>query len=144
MDYLNSLVAIMTRSKTEKPSELRRFANKGIRDAINFFRGTPELPKITTPPQGSEAWYRDRLAVKLNGKIEVTTPSGRIDILTKTEVIEVKKSNGWKGAIGQVKCYGQYYPKHKLRIHLFGELTERRLKIIQTACQNEGITLSWE
>ncbi len=69
---------------------------------------------------------------------------GRIDILTKTELIEVKRVNGWKSAIGQVKSYGRYYPDHCLRIHLFGQLTQKLLLTIQDHCQSENISLTWE
>jgi len=115
-----------------------------IRGAINEYNGKlPEKP-ITSPIKGSESWYRDRLAKELNGRTEVNTPVGRIDILTKTQIIEVKRVSGWKAAKGQVKAYGHYYPKHKLRIHLFGEMTETKLKTIQEHCKAEGIILTWE
>jgi hypothetical protein len=99
---------------------------------------------ISNPVKGTEAWYRDQLAEKLKGKVEVNTEAGRIDILTDTELIEVKRVSGWKGAIGQVKSYGRYYPKHSLRIHLFGKLTEKRLRMIQGVCQSEGILVTYE
>ncbi len=134
----------MVKRKREKPTELRKLVNGSIRNAINFFRGTPEPPKITQPPQGSEAWYRDKLANELKGKVEVQTPVGRIDILTSREVIEVKNVKRWLHAKGQVKGYGHYYPEHKLRIHLFGAMTESKLKTIKEHCEAEGIALSWE
>jgi hypothetical protein len=61
----------------------------------------------------------DQLNIDLNGEREVVTPCGRIDILTKTEIIEVKKYKGWKAALGQILVYGNFYPQHKKRIHLF-------------------------
>lgn len=127
-----------------KPNIIQQLARKVIRETINEINGQkPEKP-INPPAQYTENWYRDRLAQQLNGTIEVTTPAGRIDILTKTEIIEVKSAKNWKNAIGQVKAYGQYHPNHRLRIHLFGQLTESKLKTIQTTYQAEGITLTWE
>jgi hypothetical protein len=127
-----------------KPNFIQRISRDFLKDLINKHNGTVPEKSITSISKGSEAWYRDCLALQLNGKTEVQTPSGRIDILTKTEVIEVKRASGYKSAIGQVKCYGQHYPNHKIRIHLFGKLTQSRLKIIQTDCLREGIILSWE
>jgi len=37
-----------------------------------------------------ESYYRDKLAKSLGGQTEVTIPGGRIDVLTSTEIIEVK------------------------------------------------------
>lgn len=128
----------------EKPNPFQQFVRKSIKDAIQELNGNKPEPPITLPAQYSEAWYRDRLSQKLNGKTEVNTPVGRIDILTKTEVIEVKSTKNWKSAIGQVKAYGRYYPKHRPRIHLFGQMTQTRLNNIQNTCKSEAIILSWE
>ncbi len=138
----------MARSKSPKPNETQKAVRGLLRDLMDKANGIKREEPITPPPKGSEAWYRDRLAQELGGKpkvkIEKNTPVGRIDILTPTEVIEVKKVCGWKWAIGQVKSYGLYYPKHKLRIHLFGAMTESKLKTIKEHCKAEGIALTWE
>jgi hypothetical protein len=135
----------MTRKKSSNPFE--DLANSLIATGIKHL-GKSITESLTTKPSpviGSEAWIRDCLAEKLNGKTEVVIEGiGRIDILTKKEIIEVKRVSGWKSAIGQVKSYGKYYPKHRLRVHLFGDMTERRLKTIQEHCKDEGITLTWE
>ncbi|MEN9214756.1 MAG: hypothetical protein Q6K18_05890 [Gloeomargarita sp. DG_1_5_bins_55] len=98
--------------------------------------------QITTvqpaPSPSSEALVRDRLAQSIPGsQTEVATPWGRIDILTPTEVIEVKRAGQWKQAIGQVKIYLQAYPNRQPRIHLFGTIKQKTL--IQKACKNQGI-----
>lgn len=115
-----------------------------IRGTIQDINGNRPEPPINKPSPNSEACYRDRLAKELNGKTEVNTPVGRIDIVTKTEIIELKNAKHWKSAIGQIKSYGQYYPKHRQRIHLFGELTESKLKQIQSICDLENILLTWQ
>ena len=56
----------------------------------------------------------------LGGNIEVQTDSGFIDLLTDTEIIEIKNGKKWKQAIGQILIYSSYYPEHTKRIHLFG------------------------
>lgn len=99
---------------------------------------------MTPPAPYSEAWYEERLAQKLHGKTQVNTPVGRIDIVTPTEIIELKKAKDWKSALGQIKCYGDFYPNHKMRIHLFGEMTQTQLNHAKSICKKENIKLTWE
>lgn len=70
--------------------------------------------------QGQEAIVRDRLQQQIGGKTEVATPIGRIDLLTDTELVEVKRAEDWKAAMGQVLAYGAFCPNHVKRLHLFG------------------------
>lgn len=89
---------------------------------------------------GQEEKIRSKLLESVGGKAEVSTPAGRIDILTESELIEVKHLENWKAALGQVAAYGFFYPNHYRRIHLFGtcppslevELICRRLGVIVT------------
>ena len=91
--------------KRETPNLLQQLVRGVIREAINAHNGVKVEKPINSPCVRSEAWYRDKLASQLQGKTEVKTPVGRIDILTKTQLIEVKRVSGWKSAIGQVKSY---------------------------------------
>lgn len=135
----------MAKRKRQSPNAAQKLVRGAIRDFINQVNGIVIEPEINAPVKGTEAWYRDKLARELGGKTEVYIDKvGRIDVLTNTEIIEVKNTKGWKSAIGQIKSYGQYYPKHKMRVHLFGKLTESKLETIQRVCNLEGITLTWE
>ncbi|GCA82707.1 hypothetical protein MiHa_00658 [Microcystis aeruginosa NIES-2522] len=135
----------MAKRKRQSPNAAQKLVRGEIRDFINQVNGIVIEPEINSPVKGTEAWYRDKLARELGGKTEVYIDKvGRIDVLTNTEIIEVKNTKGWKSAIGQIKSYGQYYPKHKMRVHLFGKLTESKLETIQRVCNLEGITLTWE
>ena len=135
----------MAKRKRQSPNAAQKLVRGAIRDFINQLNGIVIEPEINAPVKGTEAWYRDKLARELGGKTEVYIDKvGRIDVLTNTEIIEVKNTKGWKSAIGQIKSYGQYYPKHKIRVHLFGKLTESKLETIQRVCNLEGITLTWE
>lgn len=84
----------------------------------------------------SEKVFRDLLAKELNGQVEVTLPNqfGRIDIVTPTEIIEVKALKQWKAALGQIMIYSLAYPNHRRRIHLFGSNLER-LELITKSCE---------
>lgn len=86
---------------------------------------------------------RDHLHSILGGFKEVATESGRIDLVTDTEIIEVKNIKGWKEAIGQILVYSEYYPNHKKRIHVFGK-NLRSLKHIEKVCDRYKISVTSE
>jgi len=155
-------------SKQQKPNEFQKVVRKWIRILIDGskFPSPPQKPnefqkvgkwirilidgsKFPSPPhhppkKGTESWYRDRLADELGGETEVTVPSGRIDVVTQTEVIEVKRVSQWKSALGQVLAYKRSFPNHQARIHLIGEPSQSRLDLIQQECQQYGVKVTWE
>ena len=54
-----------------------------------------------------------RLLKELGGEIEVKTEFGDIDLLTKTEIIEIKNGMNWKHGLGKLCVYSEYFPEHK-------------------------------
>ncbi|MBD2295107.1 hypothetical protein H6G06_16875 [Anabaena sphaerica FACHB-251] len=92
----------------------------------------------------SEKSIQSTLAKELNGKIEIETPCGKIDVLTSTELIEVKAIRNWKEALGQVIVYGDYYPSHQKRIHLYGDTQEAFLSLIRKHCVKRNVIVTWE
>lgn len=90
----------------------------------------------------AESFYSNQLAQKLHGDREVRTPSGNIDVLTATEVIEVKKADCWKDAVGQVLSYVTHYPQHIPRIHLFGNID--CVPEAKQVCESIGIRVTHE
>ena len=93
----------------------------------------------------SERVIQHDLAKSVFGaKTEVKTLAGNIDILGVNEIIEVKKIDSWKHAVGQIIIYGHYYPSHKKRIHLYGESQESFLAMISKHCEKLSIIVSWE
>lgn len=75
------------------------------------------------------------------------TPAGSIDVFTKNEVIEVKYYKNWKNGIGQVMAYGEYYPLHKKRLHLFAHKGEKGSKYFEMATKlgtKNGIRVTFE
>lgn len=79
---------------------------------------------------------------KLNAEREVLTPLGKIDILTESELIEVKVFKDYKSAIGQLLCYGKFYPNHKLRLHLFNKSSDKLLSEIYSICNTFNIKVT--
>lgn len=105
---------------------------KGIK-ATDRFRQKKKSEKIT----------QKRLGRELNGKLEIQCLAGRIDILTTTEIIEVKNVKNWKAAIGQILIYGSYYPSHQKRVHLIGETQSSFLDLIKDHAKKLGVIVTW-
>ena len=82
-----------------------------------------------------------RLLKELGGEIEIKTEFGDIDLLTKTEIIEIKNGMNWKHGLGQLCVYSEYFPEHKKRLHLFDlEYNER----INELCKKYNIEVTYE
>lgn len=91
----------------------------------------------------TEAQIQAKLLSTIEGaKAEVSTPYGRIDILSSTQIIEIKRADKWKDAIGQIQAYSTAYPHHKKVIYLFGK-TDRKADIIY-ACSLMDIEVVFE
>jgi DNA-binding MarR family transcriptional regulator len=99
---------------------------------------------ISTPTDDTERRIQDRLQVELGGEVEVSTAVGRIDLLTATEVIEIKNINDWKEALGKLLAYSAFFPEHSKRIHLFGRCDLAKLALAQATCSEFGITVTFE
>lgn len=95
-------------------------------------------------PEPAEGDIRDKLALREGGVTEVSVECGRIDVLTPTEVIEVKRVKGWKGAIGQVMVYGRVFPSRTKRIHLYGNGALETYVLAQKHASELGIRVTVE
>jgi hypothetical protein len=78
------------------------------------------------------------------GDKEVLTPVGKIDLLTSSELIEIKVMHRWKDALGQILAYSHFYPSHLRRIHLFGETHSRSKNDIEEICGKHNITVTYD
>jgi hypothetical protein len=97
--------------------------------------------------KGAEHYVQYILLAMLgnNARKEVITPVGRIDILTNTELIEIKTWKKWKDALGQVLCYGTYYPSHQKRIHFYGKIINSEyIDLVKTQCRKHKIIITPE
>jgi hypothetical protein len=87
----------------------------------------------------SEKIVRDRIANEENGETEVKCGSGYIDVVTNEEIIEVKKAENWKYAIGQILAYHEEYQEKTMRIHIFdGTLTD----YVKNICSRNNIRVT--
>jgi hypothetical protein len=82
-----------------------------------------------------------KLHKELGGEIEVETEVGYIDLLTDTEIIEIKHGLNWKHAVGQILIYSLVYPKHKKRIHLFDI---KKTYVIELYCKTYNIEVTYD
>lgn len=81
----------------------------------------PELTKALESKIMREHAIRDQLASRTPGaRVEVRCAHGRIDILTDAFVIEVKHCSEWKAALGQCLAYRESFPRHRVKMALFG------------------------
>ncbi|MEL6910244.1 MAG: hypothetical protein AAFO85_08555 [Cyanobacteria bacterium J06598_4] len=107
--------------------------------------GNRRYPQKKSKKRQTEKVVCDRLAATISSsKTEVVTDSGRIDILTPNEVIEVKQVRRYKHAMGQVISYGYYYPRRTKRIHLYGQVSSKQRKLIIRECQASQIRVTFE
>jgi hypothetical protein len=98
--------------------------------------------KLTDTVEGKEAIIRDQTAVEENGVTEIKTPVGLIDVLTSSKIIEIKIGYNWKHALGQVKCYGFYYPDKEKWIYLF-ECNDIDKDVIDKICVFENVNVKY-
>ncbi len=88
---------------------------------------------------------RDKYKALLGGDAEVKTPSGNIDLLTPTMLIELKVARNWKHGVGQLICYGAYYEDHSLHLYLFNHsvLNATKKDEIKRVCARSSITVKY-
>jgi len=98
--------------------------------------------KYNHTSEWKEAFIRDHIALEEDGSIEVETPAGFIDVLTSDKIIEVKQEHNWKHALGQIKCYGFYYPTKEKWIYLF-DCKYTNKDIINNICKFENVFVKY-
>jgi hypothetical protein len=82
-----------------------------------------------------------KLQKQLNGEIEVETKFGYIDLLTDTQLIEIKNGVNWKSGIGQLIVYSDLYTNHTKRLHLFNIENNSDINYI---CKKNNILVTYE
>ncbi|MBD2101009.1 hypothetical protein [Leptolyngbya sp. FACHB-261] len=92
----------------------------------------------------SEESVADALYRREGGTGEIKTKAGHIDLLTQTEVIEVKAVESWRGAIGQALVYALDFPNHTPRIHLFGPVHPDSKCVVEHYCKLLNVRVTWE
>lgn len=86
----------------------------------------------------------EKLAKDLSGYTEILCSTGYIDLVTDSEIIEVKHTKHWKCAVGQVLVYGLDFPDREQRIHLFGKSSKEFKDMVISSCQELNIKVTFE
>jgi hypothetical protein len=90
----------------------------------------------------SESDIQSIIQAQIGGLKEVTIPRagiGRVDNLTATRLIELKRVEDWKAGIGQLQVYSLFYPQHQKTLYLFGKSSTISRKDVIDACRENGI-----
>jgi hypothetical protein len=90
-----------------------------------------------------EHYLRDWLQSELGGQTEAPTIYGPIDLLTDGEVIEIKRIENWKDAIGHVLVKGECYPDRYKCLLLFGEKIAKQA-MIRECCEKFDICIEFQ
>lgn len=71
---------------------------------------------------------------------------GVVDLVTDTELIEIKKVTRWKAALGQVLVYSTHASMQSKQrvVHLFGSCRRTQKRIIRCACLELGVLVRFE
>ena len=109
-------------------------------NCFSKLRAMKEGKKVT---ERKEKLIQKKIHAQLGGKCEVITPAGKIDLLTKTELIEIKEAKNWKDALGKVIAYGCYYPSHNKVTYLFGACHWDFQQIVQDVCSKNNVKVVW-
>jgi hypothetical protein len=75
------------------------------------------------------------------GEIEVDTKYGYIDLLTETKIIEIKKYDRWKYALGQILAYSDEYQEHQKIIYLFNVPKNEDMTHIKKICDKYNVII---
>jgi hypothetical protein len=97
--------------------------------------------KINEPRKNREKEIQTYLHDKLGGRIEVLCEGDYIDLLTETQIIEIKNIKKWKHALGQILSYSPDYPNHEKVLYLFG--TYENTEHIEKTCGLFGVTVKY-
>lgn len=125
---------------------ITKLSNIDYEDGVNLFGKNFKQHIIFTNKKKfklvkSEKEIQRKLNEILKGLLEVSTPVGKIDILTDTLLIEIKKAKDWKAAIGQLLMYSHYYPKHQKVLYLFEVPKCFDLELVSYLCKDFSITV---
>jgi hypothetical protein len=123
-----------------------RIGTRNLYDMVEKMRPLTLVPNwLTLDPKSRsiEAQVRDKLQAKVGGIAEASCIYGPIDLLTDTEIIEVKRIDDWKTGLGQVVAKGLEYPDHQRHLYLFGQ-SKGALRNAKATGKALNITVSFE
>jgi hypothetical protein len=94
-----------------------------------------------------EADVRRRLAIELSGEECIIGMFGEVDLVTASEVIEIKNVKRWTHALGQALAHSKSFPDKSPRVHLFGEENQFQDGVLERAvslCDDHSVRVTHE
>jgi hypothetical protein len=88
-----------------------------------------------------ERKIQNELKSEFSAEIEVETPAGFIDVLTRDTIIEIKEFSCWKHAMGQILCYSEFFQDKRKCIYLFGNINHDKVSTIRNIYSKFDIEL---
>jgi hypothetical protein len=131
-----------TIEETLKATNISRSTYNTATAKLEPYQLLPEWSKVQRRNQPERA-VRDRLQTQLGGQTEAPTPWGPVDLLTATEIIEVKALHLWKEAFGHLILKSKFFPNHTKRLHLYAP-NDLNLKKVIEECQEFNIKVTFE
>jgi len=145
--YLVLQKAIRMRVQLSAPEimEQAKISRSGYSTAIGKLADADLLPDWCSirRKRHPERDVRDRLQSQLGGQVEAYTRYGLIDLLTATELIEIKTVDRWKDEVGHILAKAHKYPNHAKRLHLFSS-EKPILETIEQVCTPHNIRVTFE
>ena len=127
---INNIINEWRKMSPDNQIRFRKDIGDGIKEGVGMFESSQ-----------TESVVRDKIALDENGIVEVKTEVGFIDVLTDTKIIEVKKFHNWKHALGQIECYGYFYPNRQKWIYLFD--TTEYTDLIDEICKSKDVFVKY-
>jgi transcriptional regulator with XRE-family HTH domain len=131
-----------TIEETLKATNISRSTYNTATAKLEPYQLLPEWSKVQRRNQPERA-VRDRLQTQLGGQTEAPTPWGPVDLLTASEIIEVKALHLWKEAFGHLILKSKFFPNHTKRLHLYAPNNLNLKKVIEE-CQEFDIKVTFE
>jgi hypothetical protein len=131
-----------TIEETLKATNISRSTYNTATAKLEPYQLLPEWSKVQRRNQPERA-VRDRLQTQLGGQTEAPTPWGPVDLLTASEIIEVKALHLWKEAFGHLILKSKFFPNHTKRLHLYAP-NDLNLKKVIEECQEFNIKVTFE
>lgn len=143
--YLQKASHLQLKPKTREVLMDNNLSLSTLRSGNRTIRALKIMPGLgKTKRRNQIEWeVRDRLQSRIGGQTEASNPWGLIDLLTDTEIIEIKVINQWKEAFGHLLPKSEALPQRQKRLHLFGHVDTNLERIIEY-CSKHDVLVTFE
>ena len=143
--YLQKALHLQMKPKTNDILRDTKLSLRALGLGLRNIRELKLIPGLRRPKGRNQTEWgvRDRLQSQIGGQTEAPNPWGLIDLLTDTEIIEIKVIHQWKDALGHLLPKSETLPQHQRRLHLFGP-KDTNLDRITEYCAKHDVQVTFE